>query len=74
MRRTGPASGRYYAAIKAYQEMIAVLEDLSHPGEFEEAYARAEGVRFLFVRARNELEEHVREHGCELADGAIAAG
>jgi hypothetical protein len=31
-------------------------------------------VRLLFVHARDELNRHIREHGCEMVNEAPAAG
>lgn len=55
---------RYAAATQAYREMILALEQASTPKEFTEMYERAEGVRLVFVRARLDVENHIREHGC----------
>ena len=65
---------RYYAALRSYWEVLTALEGVSNYTEFVEAYERAEGVRLLFVRARLDLEDHIREHGCLAPANHEAAG
>ena len=62
---------RYKAAIRAYRDMITVLDYVLSQREFEETYEVAEKARWEFVRARVALQGHVAEHGCSLlANGA----
>jgi hypothetical protein len=53
--------------------MLTALEVASSYREFAESYERAEGVRLLFVRARLDLEDHIREHCCMVPVEAEAA-
>jgi hypothetical protein len=57
---------RYQAALRSYWEGLTALEAVSNYKDFIEAYERAEGVRLLFARAKLELENHTREHGCSM--------
>ena len=59
---------RQKALIAAYGDVVKVLDSVSSYGDFVETYERAEGVRLLFDRARAELLNHVRDHGCEVAN------
>jgi hypothetical protein len=61
---------KYKAALKTYWEMVPTLDIASTHLDFEEAYERAEGVRLLFARAKTELMDHIRQHGCEIAGEA----
>ena len=58
---------KYFAAMQAYRDMIPAMTLASgNRQDFEQAYTRAEDVRWSFVRARVELERHMQEHGCSL--------
>ena len=54
----------YANAIRAYRDVIAILDHVSTDREFEQAYERAEAARLLFIRARFNLLYHIQEHGC----------
>jgi hypothetical protein len=34
-------------------------------------YERAEGVRLQFIRARSDLDNHIQQHGCTVAEGVL---
>jgi hypothetical protein len=61
---------RYHTAIRAYKEMIAALENVLSPSEFEEVCERSEGVRLLFDVARKELRKHLLTHGFPVMESA----
>lgn len=57
----------YTKAVKEYSDAIGDLHEL-HPTiskqEYKRLYRVAETIRIAFEEARNEMEEHIRNHGC----------
>jgi hypothetical protein len=46
--------------------MVIVLDEHANRRDFVKTYERAEGIRFQFERARDELQRHMNQHGCEM--------
>ena len=57
---------QYHGCLKAYSEMVAVLDEHVTYRDFARAYKRAERIRLQFERARAELHRHMEQHGCEM--------
>jgi hypothetical protein len=56
---------RYHDAIRAYREAVARLDADLVSHEFEAVHKRAEETRSAFERTREELMNHVKNHGCD---------
>ena len=64
---------RYLAALRIYRDMIPILDAASTPREFEKGYEHAEAARWLFLRTRSDLHDHIQQHGCVVVEELVVA-
>jgi hypothetical protein len=55
---------RYRADLRVYVDATNLLDELTTQ-EFEKAYEHAQRARLSFERAREALNHHISQHGCE---------
>ena len=53
----------YHECLKAYSEMVTVLDEHATCRDFAKTYERAEGIRLQFERARAELQKQRAPEG-----------
>jgi len=56
--------GRFRADMRVYVEVTGRLESCQ-PRDFEKTSEAAEMARLAFLRAREALDVHIAQHGCE---------
>jgi hypothetical protein len=56
----------YHDAVRAYREAVIGLDADLPRQEFEAGYRRAEKARAIFEQRREQLQQHVYVHGCQL--------
>ena len=56
--------GRFRADLRVYVEITRRLESCQQK-DFEMTYEAAEMARLAFLRAREALDVHIAQHGCE---------